>query len=133
MKPPKIYTQNQLRIGSWNIHGVYENTNKFQVHKLDSPSFLKILKAHDILCLQEAHLGPHELPVDHLTDYNAIPHCRIKSANGRFFGGMLLLVRKSIRPGIKISSTGNRDILGVTLKHEFFHTPRDRTLWFTYV
>ena len=122
----------QLRIGSWNIHGVYENTNKFLTNKLESPVFLKFLGAHDILCLQETHLGPHELPVDHLTEFKAIPHCRSQSANGRYFGGMLLLVRKSVRTGVKISYTENRDILGITLKHEFFHTPKDWTIWFTY-
>ena len=125
-KTTKTYAQKQLRIGTWNIHGVYENTNKFQTNKLESPFFLRILKVHDILCLQETHLGPHELPVEHLTDFHAIPHCRLKSANGRFFGGMLLLVRKSIRPGVKISSTENRDILGVTLRQEFFPDPERR-------
>ena len=127
----RCYVRKQLRIGSWNIHGVYETTNKFQINKLESPSFLKILKSHDILCLQETHLGPHELPVDHIPDFKAIPHCRTKSANGRYFGGMLLMVRESVRPGIKILSSDNRDILGITLKHNFFNTSRDRTIWFT--
>ena len=122
----------QLRIGSWNIHGVYDYTNNFPINKLESQTFLNILRVHDILCLQETHLGPHELPVDHLTDFKAIPHCRAISANGRYFGGMLLLVRKSVRDGLKLTNTENRDILGVTLKHSFFQTPQDRKIWFTY-
>ena len=111
----KSYPKGLVRIGSWNIHGVYEDVNKFQVNKLESPSFLKVLQAHDILCVQETHLAAHELPVDHLSEFKAIPHCRATSSNGRNYGGMLLLVRKNIRPGVKISGTGNPDILGITL------------------
>ena len=121
-----------IRIGSWNMHGIYDTINKFQLNKLESPSFLNILKAHDILCLQETHVGQNDMPVEHLTDFKAIPHCRAISSNGRYYGGMMLLVRKNIRPGVKITNTDNRDILGVTLKQDFFGLTRDRTIWFTY-
>ena len=128
----KPYPKSFIRIGSWNIHGVYEDVNKYQVNKLESPSFLKILQAHDILCLQETHLAAHELPIEHLTEFKAIPHCRATSSNGRNYGGMLLLVRKIIRTGVKVSHIGNCDILGITLKKDFFELPDDKIVWFTY-
>ena len=94
------------------MHGIYDTINKFQLNKLESPSFLNILKAHDILCLQETHVGQNDLPVEHLADFNAIPHCRTKSSNGRYFEGIMLLVRKTIHQGVKITNTENRDNLG---------------------
>ena len=36
---------------------------------------------------------------------------------------MLLLVKKNIRKGVKVSSTDDPDILGITLKKDFFNLP----------
>ena len=123
---------NYVKIGSWNIEGAYFKTNNYYTNKLREPEFLNILKAHDILCVQETHCGPKDIPSHHLIDYNSIPHCRGKSGNNRYFGGMLLLIKKNIRKGVKISNTDNPDILGITLKKEFFNLPEDTLVWFAY-
>ena len=125
--PPKtkinmknICNYNFTKIGCWNIHGAYDKTNSFRINKLEDPCFLKILEAHDILCVQETHCGQNDLSSDHLTQFDSIPHCRKKSSNNRFFGGMLLLIRKSVRRGVKVTNSTVPDILGITLSKEFF-------------
>ena len=94
---------------------------------------MEIAQAHDILCVQETHCGPNDIPSQHLTDFKPTPHCRKKSANNRYFGGMLLLIRKSIRKGVKVTNTEDPDILGITLKKDFFNLPEDLQIWFVYV
>ena len=50
----------------------------------------------------------------------------------RWGGGMLLLVKNDIRQGVKISNTEDPDILGITLRKEFFNLPEDTLIWFAY-
>ena len=121
-----------LKIGTWNIEGAYFKINNYYINKLRDEEFVKHALDHDILCIQETHCGPHDVPTRHLTEFASIPHSRKISANNRFFGGMLLLVRKSIRAGVKVTDTEDPEILGVTLKSNFFNLPEDLHLWFTY-
>ena len=100
---------NYVKIGSWNIEGAYFKTGSCYTNKMYEPEFISTVEAHDILCVQETHCGPSDIPSQHLDKYKSIPHCRGKSGNNRYFGGMLLLIKKSIREGVKISSTEDPD------------------------
>ena len=122
-----------LKIGTWNIEGAYVKVNNFYINKLKDDEFLKNAHGHDILCIQETHCGPRDILTSHLSDFSPTPHCRSQSGNSRYFGGMMLLVRKSIRKGVKISDTDDPDILGITLKKDFFNLSEDVHLWFVYV
>ena len=121
-----------IKIGSWNIEGAYFKVNNYYVNKLREPEFLSNIQAHDILCVQETHCGPRDIPSQHLDQFNSIPHCRKISANNRFFGGMMLLVRKTVRGGVKVTYTHDPDILGITLKKDFFGLSEDILVWFVY-
>ena len=123
---------NYIKIGSWNIEGAYFKTGSYYFNKLYEPEFMGTLDAHDILCIQETHCGQNDIPSNHIKNYFSIPHCRGKSANNRYFGGMLLLIKKNIRQGVKVTSTEDPDILGITLKKEFFDLPEDTLIWFAY-
>ena len=123
---------NYVKIGSWNMEGAYFKTGNFYTNKLYELEFINTLEAHDIFCIQETHCGPNDIPSQHMKNYSSIPHCRGKSANNRYFGGMLLLIKKNIRQGVKVSSTDDPDILGITLKKDFFNLPEDTYVWFTY-
>ena len=123
---------NFIKVGTWNIEGAYFKVNNYYINKLREPEFLSNLDAHDILCVQETHCGPNDIPAQHIKDFHPIPHCRDRSGNNRYFGGMLLLIRKSIRKGVKISYTGDPDILGITLRKEFFNLHEDIFIWFAY-
>ena len=123
---------NFAKIASWNIHGVYEKTNGFKINKLEDPGFLKTLESHDILCVQETMCGQNDTPSDHITQFDSIPHCRKKSLNNRYFGGMLLLIRKSVRRGVKVTHSAIPEILGIKLSKEFFGLEDDLAVWFVY-
>ena len=123
---------NFAKIASWNIHGIFYKVNNFRINKLEDTHFLGILNYHDMLCLQETHCGQNETPIDHISHFTAIPHCRKKSSNNRYFGGMLLLIRKTIRKGIKVTYTADPDILGITLNKEFFGLEKELIVWFVY-
>ena len=45
---------------------------------------------------------------------------------------MLLLIRKTIRRGIKITYAKDPDILGITLNKDFFVLDETLTIWFVY-
>jgi exonuclease III len=118
-------------LGFGTLRG-HVKVNNYYVNKLRDEEFIKYTLNHDILCIQETHCGPNDIPSRHLTDFASIPHCRKKSNNNRFFGGMMLLVRKSIRKGIKVTDTEDPEILGITLKKDFFNLPKNLYVWFTY-
>ncbi len=128
----KKCSYNFLKIGSWNIQGVYQKINGLKINKLEDPEFLTILNSHDILCVQETHCGQNDTPTDHISDFCSIPHCRKKSSNNRYFGGMLLLIRKNIRKGVKICFDKDPEILGINLSKTFFGLDEDIQTWFTY-
>ena len=114
------------------MHGAYYDVNGFKVNKLEDPQFLDILTTHDILCLQETHCGQNDLLSSHINLFHPVPHCRKISNNNRYFGGMLLLIRKTIRKGVRVTSTENPDILGIRLLKDFFGLTEDLHIWFVY-
>ena len=114
------------------MEGAYTKTNNYYTNKFREPEFLNTLKAHDILCVQETHCGPNDIPSQHIKNYKSIPHCRVRSGNNRYFGGMILLIKKSIRKGIKIINIADQDIIGITLKKDFFDLTEDIIVWFVY-
>ena len=123
---------NYVTVGSWNIQGVYEKVNGIKVCKLNDTTFHNTLKKFDILCLQETHL-PQDENLPQFEDHITIPHCRKMSANNRYFGGLLIFIRKSIRDGAKIEpTTVDNDVFKITLSKTFFGLPQDRKIIFTY-
>ena len=67
-----------------------------------------------------------------LDNYVAVPHCRKISRNNRYFGGMLLLIRKTVRKGIKIQQDIDVDALEITLDKTFLGLERSISILFTY-
>ena len=122
---------NFLTVGCWNIEGIYENFNGAKISKLEDPCFLKTLSRFDILCLQETHISQEE-NVKIPKGFRPIPHCRRISGNSRYFGGLLILIRKSIYPGIKRGKFSDDDAFHLILKGEYFGLDSDKNVIFTY-
>ena len=113
----KSFCPKLLTIGCWNINGIYEKVNNVKINKLEDETFLNVLKRFDILCLQETHIGPNDKPTIP-EDYVPVPHCRSISSNNRYFGGMLLLIRKSIKGLVSTKKDFDQDIIEVLLKKQ---------------
>ena len=118
-------------MGCWNIEGVYEKINSVKISKLEQPIFEETLKKHDVLFLQETHLSPDEIIPD-FDRYMSIPHCRNISGNNRYFGGILLFIKTSIRNGIKIKHNFDKDAIEATFLKNFFGLKNDVKYLFTY-
>ena len=120
-----------LTVGHWNIEGIFENIHHSKINKIETKPFLETLKIFDILCLQETHIGNNEV-LQELDDFHCIPHCRKISANNRYFGGFLVLIRKSIRKGVKILKGEDQDMIEIFLLKKFFGLDVDIRIIFTY-
>ena len=83
------------------------------------------------MCLQETHLSQDDI-IPEATGYVPIPHCRVKSKNNRYFGGMIIYIKASIRNGTNIRRTFDEDAFEVTLLKNFFGLRNDIKLLFTY-
>ena len=92
---------NNLTVGCWNIEGVYEKVNSLKICKLDLPFFHETLKIFDILCLQETHLGQDD-NIPEINGYATASHCRRKSGNNRYFGGLLIYTKVVLKTVLKL-------------------------------
>ena len=56
-----------------------------------------------------------------MNDFQLIPVCRPMSSNNRYYGGLALLIRKSIRNGIKIMKNTRSEFQWVKLLKNAFN------------
>ncbi len=124
------FTPKILSVGCWNIEGLYEKVNGVKISKLDNETFQDTLKAFDVLCLQETHTAQNDTFT--FEKFVTIPHCRKISTNKRYFGGMLLFIRRAIRKGIKVNRDIDDDCIELTLDKDYFGFSRDMKILFTY-
>ena len=122
---------NHLTVGCWNIEGADENINSVKISKLDQSPFLDTLKFFDILCIQESHLSEED-NIPKVDGYETTPHSRKRSGNNRFFGGMVVYVKTSIKNGLKIDRNFDVDTLEIILSKSFFGLENDVKILFTY-
>ena len=123
---------NFLTVGCWNIEGIYEKVNGVYICKLEDHTFQKILNKCDILCLQETHVSQTEI-IPRFENFQTIPHCREKSANNRYFGGMLIFIRETIVKGVKIGKHFDLDTFEIKLLRKNFGLKQDLRIFFTYL
>ena len=114
-----------ISVAQWNIHGLLDT--------FDDVDFIKNIEAHDIVGLCETFTG---------TDFDfTIPgycspfkKCREKcKTNNRYYGGMVLLIRESIKPGVEILNTKGSEEIWIRLKKDWFNLPADKFICFVYI
>lgn len=90
--------------------------------------FISEFDKSDIVMLTETHIGyEHNIQFDNFYFY---AFCREKSKNNRYFGGLGILIRKSIKVGIKFINNGTSEYQRLKLCKEFFSSLIET---FTYV
>ena len=77
-----------------NIGGLKSKTH----NKLSDPIFLQHIFKHDIILLAETHVGYEEAV--NIPGYHYFPKCRDQSKNGRYVGGLAILYKNELKPGI---------------------------------
>ena len=123
---------NFINIGSWNMHGLFQKFNSVKICKLDEEIVLNRIKQFDILALQETWCSPKEANSIMIDGFKIIHLHRRKSNNNRYYGGMSILIKNNIRPGITFL-TSEADRVWIKLDHKFFGIERDAIICFVYV
>ena len=124
------FMPNILSVGCWNIEGIYQKVNGTRISKLEDETFTNTLQIFDIFCLQETHTSQNDTPT--FEKFVTIPHCRKISANKRYFGGMLLFIRRTLRKGMKVNRDIDEDCVEVILDKDFFGLTECVRILFTY-
>ncbi len=120
-----------LEIGFWNMNGAFQQFGANKVSKLSDEEFLKTIYNLDIFALSETHTCPDQ-QLD-LNDYTEFSSTRKKSNNFRYYGGLTVFIKKEIKPGIKILSLNNPDVIWIELEKNFFNLERDIFVAFVYI
>jgi hypothetical protein len=93
-------TFSTLKMGLWNVGGLISK----QFNKTTDAEFLRKNYNLDLLFLVETHLGPDH-NISKIGSYYCNLICRpTTKANNRYFGGLAILCKQSIKPHIKNSN-----------------------------
>lgn len=106
----RVYKTQNLKIGFWNINGLYDDNNKL---KLNDPIIQKEIQGLDIMAFLETHVGNENTVT--LPGYQTFTCNRKISNNGRFYGGILLFIKHSLMHGIEILKNMTADYMWVKL------------------
>ncbi|CAG2219500.1 unnamed protein product [Mytilus edulis] len=94
-------------------------------NKTDDPLFLNKIDKYDLAFFAETHIG-YESNIHRIGPFNCYNVCRPKTrANNRFFGGLAVLVKKNIKPYVKILKNTCTDIMWIKLEKDFFGFQKD--------
>ena len=107
--------KNNVKICYWNIGGL--NTNG--INKLHDDAFIHEIQSYDIIILAETHIGYNTIV--NIDGFNYFPLCRQVSANGRFYGGLGIFRRSSLKDHIKILPGPYKDFQWVKIEKDYFN------------
>ena len=127
------FCMSNLKISSWNIHGIFNRIEGFRYNKTHSPHFWDIIGNSKIFGLIETHHMATEIDQIQINGYKCFNVCRKKRGNrGRNSGGIAVYVCNSIIKGVsKIPSSGSENVL-IKLDKTFFGLKRDIITTFSY-
>lgn len=123
----ELKTSSFISICSWNVGGLISKS----YNKLGDPDFLQQLTSYDIVFLSETHTGLETRII--LDDYQHIPICRPVSGNNRYYGGLAVLIRKSILCGIKVLKNTSTEYQWIKLMRNCFNLKKDVYICFSYI
>lgn len=102
-----------------NVGGLKSKNN----NKVNDPCFLKQIGKHDIILLAETHVG-YDTSIN-IPGYLYFPICRAQSKNGWYFGGLAVIYKAELKPGIKILPITNTNFHWFKLDKDFINFERD--------
>ena len=112
--------QNSISISYWNVQGI--------INKIQDTDFLKNITHHDIIGLGETWLTTGNKNMLNLSSY--YDYSVVRKNNKR--GGVSILIKKSIKKGIKIINSNNVDTIWCKLEKQFFNIDKDLYICFIY-
>jgi hypothetical protein len=121
------FTRANLSFCVWNVGGLISKS----YNKIQDENFIKEIKDYDIVLLTETHLGYNShINIENVKYY---PICRSKFSKARFYGGLGILNKNNLRPGVKILMNTNKDYQWLKLDKQFFNFSKDIFLCLAYL
>ena len=124
-----FHSKCNIKIAHWNMEGMRLSGS---YPKTEDPKFLEIVKQHDIICLTETHCGEEQKITIH--GYRCFQICRAKSKKSkRYHGGIAVLYKESLKPGLKFLQHKNNDYAWIKLSKHFFNISKDTYMCVAYI
>lgn len=119
--------QQNITICTWNVGGLSSKT----FNKLKDQAFLSEIDNYDIILLTETHISEEHHII--LKGYSYYPVCRGKSSNNRYYGGLGILIRNTIKKGVQLMKNTSSEYQWLQLRKDFFRVDKDIFLCLAYV
>ena len=121
---------NSIRIGCWNIQGLFSKSSEKCTDKL----FLKEIVNLDIVGLLETHTIEGQCENKQIANFetkyfNRSKHKRARNGSG----GIAILMKPNIWGGIKLFPSKNNDYVWLKLEKSFFSRDQDLYICIAYV
>ncbi len=97
-------TDNSISLASCNINGLFKRPAK-NIHecKISNDHFKQFIVDHSVVAISKTRVGqPDDVKSIEIENFQCYPKCRQKSANGIYYGGMCLYVKKSVKKGVTV-------------------------------
>ena len=131
MYDPSVLTRSNVSLAYWNIDSLFTRSEGLRSCKLNSEEFENCINTFDIIGLVETHCGPSE-PLA-LEGYSIFHNSRPMSSNSRYFGGIAICIKDSIRKGVKMLPITSSEISWIKLCKTFFNLESDLYVAIAYV
>ena len=130
----KNYFISELKVGCWNLNGIFRRINGFKYNKLSNEYCARLLQSYHIFGIVESHHLATQIHELHQSGYSCFNVCRPKSMQkgNKVSGGLAVYVRDDIRRGVQKIARGGSENICLKLKKEFFSLRNDIYLVFSY-
>ena len=130
----KNYFISELKVGCWNLNGIFRRINGFRYNKLDNEYCSRLLQSHHIFGITESHHLSTEIHELHQSGYTCYNACRPKSMKkgNKVSGGLAVFIRDDIRQGVQKVPRGGSENICLKLRKDFFSLRNDIYLVFSY-
>ena len=116
-----------MKFLNYNINGLLQ--------KIDNSHLIQYITSHDFVCLTESFIAT-SFESDLFNDcciYTAIAEEKKLSHQGRYSGGVVVMVRKQYSPYVKQISTDLENMIVLKIDKELLQTPKDVMLLCSYI
>jgi exonuclease III len=123
---------NTLKMCSWNIYGIMTKCHGLSSNKLYDPTVIDQLCKYDCVGLLETHASKEtsiDLPGYCVFRFDRKKHPKAKVASG----GIAILLKQSLRDGVKIDPCSDPDLVWITFSKTFFNLDKDLCVCFAYI
>jgi len=102
---------------------------------MKNENFKEFFDRHSIIAISETHIGKVEDVIElEVENFQCFPKCREKSANGVYYGGLCLYIKKNIMKGVQLVEVNDEyERYWIRLDKQFFSMKYDVFVCFAYI